>query len=156
MAIDHDTVTTRLGAILQGIATPSFNAVYPGEPLGLPVGDRYAAFWYLGRGIGTRSGESTLSNAMITEQWHIECWWLRQPERASFEAWEVEIADADQGIQTAIRADSQLGGACSDSWVTDSNVGYKSFPLGPQPNALYRSLAMQLNLEDLEGEAINP
>lgn len=154
MALDHAAIIDRFEAILGGVTTPVFEAVIPGEPLGLPLGGPYAAFWYLGRGAGTRSGEMSLSNVMVTEQWHVECWWLREPERATFERWENDISDADQAIQTAIRGDSQLSGECSDLWVSDSSVGYKSFPLGAQPNALYRSLNFTVHIEDLEGEAI--
>lgn len=156
MALDHSVIIDRFEAILTAVSTPTFLAVIPGEPLGLPLGGPYTAFWYLGRGMGTRSGEMSLSNALITERWHIECWWPREPERATFERWENDISDADQAIQMAIRGDSQLSGQCSDLWLSDSAIGYKSFPLGAQPNNLYRSLSFTVHLEDLEGEAIAP
>jgi hypothetical protein len=154
MSIDHSAVIDRFEAILTANITPVFAAVFPGEPLGLPLGGPYAAFWYLGRGIGTRSGEMSMGNAMITESWSFACWWPREPERATLERWENDISDADQAIQTAIRGDSQLSGLCSDLWVDGSSVGYRSFPLGSQPKSLYRALTFTVHIEDLEGEAI--
>lgn len=156
MAIDHQAIADRIQAILEANTTPQFLAVFCGEPLGLPLGGPFAAFWYLGRQpqIGTLRGQIN-----VTERWAIACWWPRQPERATLEAWEVSIADADQALQTAFRADSQLNAASTTATsrfidLTDSTVDYRSFPLGAQPGALYRGLNFEILLNNPEGEAI--
>lgn len=151
MAIDHTDIADRIQAILEANTTPQFLAVFCGEPLGLPLGGPYAAFWYLGR----TEDEKTLGNVMPTERWQVTCWWNRQPERSTLEAWEVGIADADTALRTAFRGDSTLNGESTDLDITGSSVDYRAFPLGQQPAALYRGLSFELLILDLEGEAIS-
>lgn len=149
MTIDHSDVLDRIEAILVANSTPQFQKVIVGEPLGLPLGGPHAAVWYLGRELDGM----TLGNAMIVERYQVMCFWPRRPELATLETFENEIADADQALATAFRADSTLNGESTDLSITDSRVDYGVFPSG---NTIYRSLEFELRVLDLEGEAIAP
>lgn len=156
MALDNSDIIDRIQAILTANTTPVFNSVQPGEPLGLPVGDRHAAFWYLGR---EEVGYSNLQGQReIFARFQIACFWLRRPEAVTLEAFENEIADADQALKTAFRADATLTGTPSGPpyksapvlEITDSEVDYGGFPRNQA--ALYRSLMFELRVRDNQAE----
>lgn len=149
--IDHDALVTRIGTILS-TATPPFTVII-GDPYGLPLGGPYAAVTYMGRG-DSGSGGMTLGQAMISERWQITCWWPRSPEKQLIEALEVAIADADEALHTAFRADSTLNSLVTYMDVGGSTVNDVAFPQSNNAGAVYRSLQFDLNLDDLEGEAI--
>lgn len=153
MTLTHATLIDRIEAILVANTSPVFLQVFPGEPLGLPVGGPYAAFWYLGREVSIGSLRGQID---VTERYQVTCWWPRQPERATLEAFENEIADADQSLHTAFRADSSLNAASATptstfAVVTNSAVSYVVFP---GSTLVYRALEFELHVNDREGESI--
>lgn len=155
MALNHLSIATAVNAVLVANTTPVFQAVLAGQPLGLPLGGPYAAYWYLGRGVPVE-GTDTLGQVMLIERWQIAFWWPLQAERSTIQALEVEIADCDQSTRTAFWADADLGASVATYIdLTDSEVGFGRFPLAGSPaNAkIYRGLGYELHVADLEGEA---
>lgn len=158
MPLNHAAIVNRIEAIMSGVQkgnSPLFKHVYPGEPLGLPVGGPYAAFWYLGR---VPKFGNVRGDIEVYERYQIACYWPRQPEPSTLEAFENEIADADQALQTAFRADSTLSNGSGPPYqssptidITDSAVAYGGFP-ATRGAAIYRSLEFELHVLDREGE----
>lgn len=134
--------------------SPPFQRVFVGEPLGLPVGVDYAAaLWFVGESEKTK----TMSNVMVTQTWRVRVYWrprLADDDRAALE---LAVWDCCRNLQAAFRADSSLGGNVSDMEITlaEGNgwVDVGALESGPDR---YRVLSFDLELWELEGEAITP
>jgi hypothetical protein len=150
-------VQTHLEAVVNSAGDVAFQQVFPGEPLGLPVGGPYACFWYLGRVRSDKTGgaSDTFGNEMYAARIQIAAFWPIQPERVSLPDMEADIATIDTSIRRELRGDSTINSEVTDLTITDSTVSYGSFPAGGTPQ-LYRSLMFELHLDNLEGEAIAP
>lgn len=151
MTLNHTDLIDRIQTILE--STERFVQVFPGEPLGLPQGGPYAAFWYLGREVSIGSLRGQID---VTERYQVTCWWPRQAERTTLEPFENQIADTDQALHVAFRADSSLNAASATATstfavVTNSAVSYGVFP---GSNLIYRALEFELHVNDREGESI--
>lgn len=157
MALNHATIINAIEAILVANASPVFTVIM-GEPMAVPLGDRYACCWYTGRQAiyGNVRGQME-----VTETYHIACFWLRRPEPTTLETFENEIADADQALCTAFRAQSTLTNPHTEPFnsspclnITPSQVSWGT--LGRQGSAgvrdLYRALEFDLEILDREGE----
>ena len=157
MALTHADIVNNCETILRANATPTFANVFPYRRAGLPPGGPYAMLTYLGR-TDPPEGRATFGNVMLRSRWGIDVYWPLQVEDSVLETLEVEIANCDKALRTAFRADSQLGAAANDLDITDSTAagGVVTFPFGTSPEALYRSLSLELQFLDLEGEAISP
>lgn len=145
----------RIKAILAATdRTTDFKRVFAGEPLGLPLSGPYAAFWLTGE---SRKGK-TLGNVMVRTNVRVRLYWELVGEDTVREAVEQEIWTAMREVQAAFRADSLLN-ATSDAAIADLEIGNadagymeQSSPTGV--NAWYRTLTFDLEIEDLEAEAI--
>lgn len=141
-----DTIGTILAAT-NGDTT--FQKVYRGELIGITPGPGpFAAYWFAGE---TRK-EKTLSQVMVWHRFSVVCYWpligADETLRASIElaAW-----NACRDVQTAFRADSQLGGNTGDLEVSLAQVGYVEVA-----GAQFRFVRFDLELWDLNEEAIAP
>jgi hypothetical protein len=148
MALVHTDIVSAIRTIL---ATTFTEGVFSGPPKGLPPGGPYGTFWYLGR-TDPPTGRETWGNVMLVSRWQVACIWPRYPERTTHDVLEAVIADAEQALRTAFRGDSTLNGKTTDLKITDSEVDLVSPETNP--NSLFRSVAFELQLIDLEGEAI--
>ena len=156
---DRAGIVNRIQAILVAAtkidgSTAMFLQVFPGEPLGLPVGGPYVAFWYLGDS-PPPEGLQTIGNVMLHERFQVMAFWPRQVERGTMETLENEIWDANRRLKADFRGDSQLNALVTDLDITDSVVGFGGFPLDGRA-AIYRTLEFELQIRDLEGESIAP
>src|SRR3990167_2852795 len=110
MSITISTVHDAIKAILTAYDSPSFTVIQ-GNPIWLPAdGSPFAAFWYEGRG-DPNEGPMTLGNRMNAYRYTVRCFWHRQPELVTQEAFQDDIATADQGLRAAFWADYTLGAA---------------------------------------------
>jgi hypothetical protein len=148
-----DAIEDEIAAVLNSDGVVAFQQVFQGEPLGLPIGGPYAAFWYMGR-TDAREGRQTLGNIMYAARIQIACFWPIQPERATQALLEADIATVDTSIRRALRANSAINSNLTDLDITDSLVDYGGFPA--TANQIYRVLMFELHLDNLEGEAIVP
>lgn len=150
-------IQTHLQLVLNNAGDPAFQQVFPGEPLGLPVGGPYACFWYMGRVASdkTEGAPASFGNVMYAARVQIAAFWPIQPERTTLPDLEADIAAIDTSIRRELRGDSTINSEVTDLTITDSVVSYGSFPAGGTPQ-LYRSLMFELHMDNLEGEAIAP
>ncbi len=153
MALDHSDIIDAIETIMKANSSPVFNVIV-GEPLGLPPGDRHAAFWYLGR---QPKFANLRGDIEVIERYQIVCYWLKRTEPSTLEAFENEIADADQALSTAFRANATLSGHTGPPYkssptleITDSEVSFGGFP--SNGTAIYRALEFELHILDREGE----
>lgn len=147
-ALKRQGARDRMLAILSDFL-PEFEKVYIGEPQGIPPGtDRAIAIWYTGRD----TSQETFGNVMEIRHWRCRIYWrprLGEGERALLEA---AVEDADCDLQEAFRADSDLGGN-----VTDLKIRVSDGELWEDVGeARYRVLSYDLDLWQLEAEAITP
>ena len=151
----------RLGALaaLKAILrqfSPPFQAVYIGEPLGIPVGIDYAAaLWFVGESEKTK----TMANVMVTTQLRLRVYWRPRLAPADREALELAVWDCCRDLQSAIRLDSQLGGNVSDLEISlaEGNGWAAVGPLDQtgEPTR-YRVLTFDVELWELEAEEYTP
>lgn len=156
-----EAIQDELEAVLNAAGTAAFAQVFIGEPIGLPVGGPYACAWYLGRTLATSAGGSyeTMGNVMYAARIQVLCLWPMQPERATLESWEADIATIDTNIRRAFHANRTINSNITDLRILDSDNGYGDLPASHAagaPRNLYRVLQMELRLDNLEGEAIAP
>lgn len=149
-------IDTELTAVLNTAGDAAFVDVIQGEPIGLPLGGPYVCFWYLGR-TDASAGKLTLGNVMYAARIQILCLWPMQAERATLGAWEADIATIDTSIRRRFRANSVINSNLTDLDIGDSQLGYADLPIasGSNTRGLYRVLSMELQLDNLEGEAIS-
>ena len=155
--LDWNTILSAIENELRGVTNANgdlaFVDVIPGKPLGLPLGGPYACFWYEGR-IPSREGEMSMGNVMYAARIPIQCFWLRQAERSTLLALEADIATVDTGIRRAFRANSTINSTVTDLTITDTERDNGVFA-GSQNQTVYESIAFELRLDNLEGEAIS-
>lgn len=147
-----DAIDDELANVMNSDGKPAFVDVIQGEPLGLPLGGPYACFYYLGRE-DSREGRMTLGNVMYTARIQVMAFWPIQPDRATVGALEADIATVDTNIRRAFRGNSTINSEVTDLDILNSIVDFGAFPAGTQQ--IYRSLSMELRLENLEGEPIS-
>ena len=140
-------VITTIKSTLDGVTSPTFQAIFIGEPLSLPTGDRVVASWFGGE--VTKS--KTLGNVLVTQEWVVRCYFRVQASQENREKIELEIWNACRSVQTAFRADSQLGGNCTDLEISIADVGWTTIG-----GVTFRALSFNLELYELEAEAIAP
>ena len=134
--------------------SPPFQAVYIGEPLGLPAGVDYAAAsWYVGEG----EKSETMGNVMVRDLWRTRVYWRPRLAAADREALELAVWDCSRALQAAFRADSQLGGNCDDLRIglAEGN-GWQE--VGPLEGGVerYRVLTFDIEIWNLNAEDIDP
>jgi hypothetical protein len=139
-----DTIETILEATN---GTTSFGKVYRGEPPALPPGGPYAAFWFTGE----VEKAKTFGNVMVDHEFQVACYWPFSPEETVYTPRELEIWNACRDLQTAFRADSQLGGNCEDLEIGLAQAGVTTFKSGAE----YRALMFTLQVKNLNEEAIS-
>ncbi len=149
-------IDDELTAVLNTAGNAAFADVIQGEPIGLPLGGPYACFWYLGR-TDAGAGKLTLGNVMYAARIQILCLWPMQAERATLGSWESDIATIDTSIRRRFRANSAINSNLTDLDIGDSQLGYADLPIasGSNTRGLYRVLSMELQLDNLEGEALS-
>ena len=126
--------------------------VYRGDPTdtGLSLGEGpFAAYW-IG---GEVTKDKTFGNVMVTHQITVAVYWAIPNNERQLAANELAIWEAMRDIQTAFRADSDLGGNTTDLEIDEAEVG--TLPVGRGTAAEYRVLRFELHLIDLEEEAIS-
>ena len=155
--LDWNTILSAIENELRGVTNANgdlaFVDVLPGKPLGLPLGGPYACFWYEGR-IPSREGEMSMGNVMYAARIAVQAFWPRQAERATLLALEADIATVDTGIRRAFRANSTIHSTVTDLTITDTERDSGMFA-GSQNQTIYESIAFELRLDNLEGEAIS-
>lgn len=151
MTIDHADLTTAIeGHLTTALGTGHVMA----GPNPIPIGGPWARYYYAGR-TDPPEGRQTFGNVMLAEKWNVEVFWPRQPEPTTWKALEAEIARVDGALRTAFRGDSTLNGEATDLTIEDSDTDSVRSTLQANPG-IYRALALELLITDLEGEAIAP
>lgn len=112
-------VITAIDTALSSVSSPTFTAVYVGEPLAI-AGTPTAAFWLTSH----TDDFETLGDVSTIALFTIRCFWRMQTSQDVRETIEDEMWDAIVGIKTALRADSELGGNATDSRPGDATTGY--------------------------------
>ena len=134
-------VLSTIDSLISGVSSPTFTAVYQGEPLQVPT-TPIAAFW-----ISSQSEDfQTLGDASTTLELMIQCYWRQQLSPNVRESIELEIYDAIVSIKTALRGDSNLSGNCTDSRPGTATVGIQV--VGGTP---FRTLSIPF-VVDVDGE----
>jgi hypothetical protein len=110
-----NTIDTLLGSV----STPTFAAVFRGEPLMIPTSP-VAAFWL------TQHEEdfTTLGDASTTAEFTIQCYWRMPSAQDVRESLELEVWNGIAGIKSALRGDSNLSENCTDSRPGFATTGY--------------------------------
>lgn len=154
-------IETTLASVQNSASQTAFKDVILGEPMALPLDGPYCCVWYIGRTLANTSGgaPASLANVMYAARLQIMVLWPMQGERSKLGAWEADIATIDTGIRRALRADSTVNSSVTDLVITDSQLSYGDLPVAGATKGtfgLYRVLQMELLLDNLEGEAIEP
>ena len=135
-----------IDSLISGVSSPTFTAVYQGEPLQVPT-TPIAAFW-----ISSQSEDfQTLGDASTTLELMIQCYWRQQLSPNVRESIELEIYDAIVSIKTALRGDSNLSGNCTDSRPGTATVGI--LVVGGTP---FRTLSIPFFVDVYGEETITP
>ena len=135
-----------IDSLISGVSSPTFTAVYQGEPLQVPT-TPIAAFW-----ISSQSEDfQTLGDASTTLELMIQCYWRQQLSPNVRESIELEIYDAIVSIKTALRGDSNLSGNCTDSRPGTATVGIQV--VGGTP---FRTLSIPFFVDVYGEETITP
>lgn len=137
---------TAIKAALAGVS-PAPQGVYFGEPLSMQM-DRLCAFWYAGES-DQPSGRETLGNVMVAEEFTLRYYWRVQATGQPTEGLEQEVWNMSRLVQAALRADSNLGGNCTDLKIGMARTGYI-------PDWGARTLTIPFEIWGLEEEAIAP
>ena len=139
-------VLSTIDSLISGVSSPTFPAVYQGEPLQVPT-TPIAAFW-----ISSQSEDfQTLGDASTTLELMIQCYWRQQLSPNVRESIELEIYDAIVSIKTALRGDSNLSGNCTDSRPGTATVGIQV--VGGTP---FRTLSIPFFVDVYGEETITP
>ena len=139
-------VLSTIDSLISGVSSPTFTAVYQGEPLQVPT-TPIAAFW-----ISSQSEDfQTLGDASTTLELMIQCYWRQQLSPNVRESIELEIYDAIVSIKTALRGDSNLSGNCTDSRPGTATVGIQV--VGRTP---FRTLSIPFFVDVYGEETITP
>ena len=139
-------VLSTIDSLISGVSSPTFTAVYQGEPLQVPT-TPIAAFW-----ISSQSEDfKTLGDASTTLELMIQCYWRQQLSPNVRESIELEIYDAIVSIKTALRGDSNLSGNCTDSRPGTATVGIQV--VGGTP---FRTLSIPFFVDVYGEETITP
>ena len=112
-------VLSTIDGILSAVTSPTFTAVYQGEPLSIPT-TPIAAFWLTGH----REDFTTLSDASTVAEFMIRCYWRLQTSADVRETVEVEMWNAIIAVKAGLRGDSALSGNAADSRPGDAQTGY--------------------------------
>lgn len=158
-----DAIEAHLAAVENASSAPAFQSVVIGPPAALPLGGPHAFAWYKGRTdpLHTAGANKTLGNVMYAARIGIAAFWPWQPDRATHESWEADIATIDTNLRRAFRADATINSNVTDLEILDSadTEPYVQMPQlapGGATSGIYRVLEMELVLDNLEGEAIAP
>tara|TARA_R110002012_G_scaffold72036_3_gene184354 strand:+ start:5503 stop:5937 length:435 start_codon:yes stop_codon:yes gene_type:complete len=136
-------VISTIDTLLSGVTSPTFAAVYQGEPLSIPT-TPVAAFWLEAHNeLFTTFGDSS-----TTATFTIQCYWRMQSSPDVRETIEAEVWDAIVNIKTALRGDSNLSGNCTDSNPLDAEVSYEEIG-----GIVYRLATIPLEVE-IYGESV--
>ena len=139
-------VLSTIDSLISGVSSPTFTAVYQGEPLQVPT-TPIAAFW-----ISSQSEDfQTLGDASTTLELMFQCYWRQQLSPNVRESIELEIYDAIVSIKTALRGDSNLSGNCTDSRPGTATVGIQV--VGGTP---FRTLSIPFFVDVYGEETITP
>ena len=139
-------VLSTIDSLISGVSSPTFTAVYQGEPLQVPT-TPIEAFW-----ISSQSEDfQTLGDASTTLELMIQCYWRQQLSPNVRESIELEIYDAIVSIKTALRGDSNLSGNCTDSRPGKATVGIQV--VGGTP---FRTLSIPFFVDVYGEETITP
>jgi hypothetical protein len=139
-------VLSTVDSLISGVTSPTFTAVYQGEPLQVPT-TPIAAFWVTAQ----TEDFQTLGDASTTLELTIRAYWRQQLSPNVRESIELEIYDAIVGIKTALRGDSNLSGNCTDSRPGTASVGIEV--VGGSP---FRSLTIPFFVDVYGEELITP
>ena len=112
-------VLNTIDSLLGSVSTPTFAAVFRGEPLMIPT-TPIVAFWL------TQHEEdfTTLGDASTTAEFTIRCYWRMPTAQDVRESLELEVWNAIAGIKSALRGDALLSGNCTDSRPGFASTGY--------------------------------
>ena len=132
---------TTIDSLLSGVTSPTFTAVYQGQPLSIPT-TPIAAFW-----LNTHEEDfTTLTDSSTIATFLITCYWRMQPSPDVRETIEGEVWDAIVNIKSALRGDSALSGNCTDSRPGTATVGFEDFGA-----AIFRTVTIPFEV-DIYGE----
>ena len=136
----------QIDALLSGITSPAFVAVYRGEPLAIS-GTPVLAFWIESR----RPVAKTLSNVGATTTFAIRAFFRVQTSPDVREESEEDLWDAMYEIDSALMADANLSDNVSDSRLGDATAGYLTMG-----GATFRTLTVPYEVDILEDVTIAP
>lgn len=149
------TIETNLLAVTrEGATTAYFEAgkVKHDRPLALSPFDRQCIFYSDGEGdLPDAYRNGTLSRSFISERFVIKVFWQPAPLSGTREARTLEEWDVRRAITAALRADSQLGGNCSDLKIRSVTQEPERFGAN---DAEWDVLTIAFDVWDLTGEAI--
>tara|TARA_R110000787_G_scaffold282862_1_gene395027 strand:+ start:1143 stop:1577 length:435 start_codon:yes stop_codon:yes gene_type:complete len=136
-------VISTIDSLISGVASPTFTAVYQGEPLSIPT-TPIAAFWLESHNeLFTTFGDSSTTATFI-----IQCYWRMQSSPDVRETIEAEVWDAIVNIKSALRGDSNLSGNCTDSHPLDTEVSHEEIG-----GIIYRIVTIPFDVE-IYGESV--
>ena len=136
-------VISTIDSLLSGVSSPTFAAVYQGEPLSIPT-TPIAAFWIEAHD----ELFTTLGDSSTTALFTIQCYWRMQTTPDVRETIEAEVWDAIVNIKIALRGDSNLSGNCTDSSPGNTEVSYEEIG-----GNVYRIATIPFEVE-IYGEAV--
>ena len=136
-------VLSTIDSLISGVTSPTFTAVYQGEPLSIPT-TPVAAFWLEDHS----ELFTTLGDASTVATFTIRCYWRMVESPDVRETIEAEVWDAIVNIKTALRGDSNLSGNCTDSNPIDAEISYEEIG-----GIVYRLATIPLEVE-IYGESV--
>ena len=139
-------VISAIDTALSAVSSPSFTAVYVGEPISI-AGTPTCAFWLS----GVSQDFTSLTDASTSIDFIIRAYWRMQTSADIREDIELDIWNAISGILSGLRGDAALGGNCTDSRPGDASTGY--IDLG---GVLYRQATVPYTVDLYGSETITP
>lgn len=154
--MSRSSLLSTLESKLQGIqrnATTYFDAgnVKTGRPIGLSPFDKQCIYYSTGDGeLPEAYREGSLRTAFLSERFVIKVFWQAAPLSGKNEDRVLESWDVRRAITAALRADSQLGGNCSDLKIRSTTQEPEEYG-----EKQWDVLTITFDVWDLTGEAIS-
>ena len=130
-------VLSTIDSLIGGVSSPTFAAVYQGEPLSIPT-TPVAAFWLEDHS----ELFTTLGDASTVATFTIRCYWRMVESPDVRETIEAEVWDAIVNIKTALRGDANLSGNCTDSNPTEASIEFEEIG-----GNVYRTITIGFEVE---------
>lgn len=139
-------IMNQIDTRLSTITSPSFVAVYRGEPLSIS-GTPVMAFWIENR----RPMAQTLTNNGSITTFSIRAYFRVQTSPDVRESAEEDLWDAMYEIDSALMGDASLDGNATDTRLLEADAGYVSIG-----GSTYRTLTVPYEVDILEDVTVTP